>query len=493
MIDTQIKTIESAVTSSQPLSADPAPFDEFSTRSHPSIAPEIADRVRRLLLKWPSGMPIFLLQGKFLDAYREVLPYLELGFNSVINMILSMPDYVILIPRVGKGEYILQGIPIRTEECVDQLLPPPGEYIPSKRDVVISYAKQAIPTNWEFKVYIPLISNPDRFWVQIVGPMTSSALKDHLEEITELYDRMNRENKLDYLLNNPVEGHNCAAPYRTDGHYYRAKILKFPFPDQADVYYVDYGKHSRVPLGSLRQLRHGHMVLPAQAIACRLANVRPVDGVRWPAGSARRMKDLTNNLELFCKVQNVEPDETLSVHLYHSNSPSGVSINQALISCGIACYEDTANSSAFMGTFEKVQKFLLTSSSPDDLETQRNSDCLRLEQLKSQQRSVVSKGVDLQDTTAYDLYLTQLRHLASEIDEIESKLSDSSPSRSCKIYPLALPSPPRATQSQQGMPPLAALQLVGRGRVLQVGETSGVRPHSTYKGIGRGGKVSKLV
>ena len=332
--------IVSAVTSSQPLSADPAPFNEFATKSHPSIAPEIADRVRRLLLKWPSGMPIFLLQDKFLDAYREDLPYLELGFDSVFKIILSMPDYVILIPRVGKGVHMLQGIPIPPEECVDQLLPPPGGYIPSKRDVVISYAKQAIPTNWEFKVYIPFISNPDRFCVQIVGPITSSALEDHLEAITQLYDQMNIKNKLEYLLNNPVEGHNCAAPYKTDGYYYRAKILKIPFPDQAEEYYVDYGNESRVPLGSLRQLKHGHMVLPAQAIQCRLANVRPVDGVRWSAGSAGRMKDLTNNLELFCKVQNVEPDETLSVHLYHSNSESGVSINQALISCGIACYEE---------------------------------------------------------------------------------------------------------------------------------------------------------
>ena len=152
-----------------------------------------------------------------------------------------------------------------------------------------------------------------------------------------------------------------------------------------------------------------------------------------------------------------------------------------------------------MGTFEKVQKSLLTSTSPDDLDTRRNSDCLRLEQLKSQQRSVVSKGVDLQDATAYDLYLTQLRHLASEIDELENKLSDSSPSLSGQISPPtqltspALPSPPPATQSQQGMPPLAALQLVDRGRVVQVGETSGVRPQFRYKGIGRGGKMSDLV
>ena len=116
--------IVSAVASSHPLSADPALLEEFATKSHPSIAPEIADRVRKLLLKWPSGMPISLLQEKFLDAYREDLPYLELGFDDVFEMMISMPDYVILIPRVGhepsKGEYILQGIPIRTEECVDQ-------------------------------------------------------------------------------------------------------------------------------------------------------------------------------------------------------------------------------------------------------------------------------------------------------------------------------------------------------------------------------------
>ena len=652
------------------------PIEEFMPKSH-SIAPEISERVRNLLLKWPSGMPISLLKEKFLDAYREHLPYLELGFDEVYEMMISMPDYVLLIPRRGNdpsnSEYILQGIPACTEDCIDQVLPPPETFFPSKKDVIISYTKQPIPANWEFKVFVPFISNPDRFWIHIVGPMTSGALEDNLEEITKFYDKMNQGNKMEYLLNNPVEGHNCAAPFQKDGYYYRAKILKIPFPDQAEVYYVDYGNKSRVPLGSLRQLKNGHMVLPAQAIPCRLANVRPVDGIRWASGSAHKMKDLTNNIELFCKVQNIEPDDTLSVHLYRSQSEAGISINQSLITCGIACYEENntplnptracmtpeeshlilpfiisqpqvqnapypfppqqlpynqppphplplplplplpyphglsyypmqysypiqnqfafpfptshsyappypqppqpalqafipppvqpapstparprANlqlgsrllappppakptlpsaqdsyvyndrdnqilgqllkekenrvchgqehdSSAVMGTFEKVQKFLLTSTGPDELETQRKEDCLHLDKLKSDQQAVYSKGVNIKDKTAFDHYLTQLQNLASEIGELEIKLSDSPPSPCDQSIPPpqlnspVLLTPPPVTEAQQATSPLANLLLGGRGRVIQVGEASAVRPQFKYKGIGRGGKMSDLV
>ena len=663
--------IVSAVYSSDATSTDPVPIDEFISNSH-MIPPEISDRVRNLLLRWPSGMPISLLQEKFMDAYREPLPYLELGFVDVYEMMISIPDYVLLIPRNGNGnepsknDYILQGIPQcnDSEECIDQLLPQPQAYSPLKRDVMLSYSKQPIPNNWEFKVYVPFISNPDRFWIQIVGPMTSGALEDNLEEITKFFDMMNQENKLEYLLSNPVEGQNCAAPYQKDGYYYRSKILRIPFPDQAEVYYVDYGNKSRVPLGSLRQLKNGHMVLPAQAIPCRLANVRPVDGLRWATGSAHKMKDLTNNIELFCKVQNVEPDDTLSVHLYRSNSDNGISINHTLINCGIACYEEnntplnpsracmtpeesylihpyavptpqlqnmsyqfppqqlpynqpppplplpyphnvhyypmhypypgqnqftfsfppanpyappgppypqpplpptalvpppmqpppqaparpTANfqlasrlltpssppktilpslqdsyiyndrdnqilgellkekenrlceeepsSSEVMGTFEKVHKFLLTSTSPEEIQTQKNTDKLRLEQLKSQQQDIYSKGVDIKDRTAFDNYLTRLQNLAAEISELENKLSQSPTSPGCnsisspQLPPPTLPTPPLAVDTKQAitMPPLANLQLVGRGRISSV-----VRPQYKYKGIGRGGKMSDLV
>ena len=643
-----------------------------------SVDPEIASRVRKLLLKWPSGMPISLIQEKFHDTYREELPFLELGFDDVVDMMAAIPEYVELESKKNRlpnrMNYILYGIPLSTEECQDQMLPiPDRSNLPA--DVVISYTRQPIPATWDFLVYVPFVDNPDRFWIQLIRPLASVALEEVLLTMTKFYNELDCKIMSEFLLNNPGEGQNCAAPYLKDGYYYRAKILKIPCPDQAEVYYVDYGNRSKVPLGSLRRMRVSDMLLPAQAIECRLANVKPLDGVRWVSGSGYKLKMLVNDIELQCRVQNIESNDILSVHLSDPKSESSQSINNSLIECGIAYHEEnniplhpmrtcatpedtphllshnpsslpphvhgfpyqipppqlpyfqpplsvpfpnhmsvfpmhyqypqtqrsipnhmmlsypyqppiqdpqsfhtnfippppiipspatqqvplrptsnlprfvprfslppTSNQVQFtppppallvpplqgevthcndredqiiqewleekeipthtqqfkqpphMNTFEKVQKFLSTSSDPDQLQQQKIADRLRIQQLTRERESLVGKGVNTSDKAAFNSYLSDLNKITCELDELEIRLSDiHSPT---DITPLTLPSLPSISSPITEFvpalsPPIAPA--VGRGRSVQLMEDNRSRMKFKYKGIGRGGKMSDLI
>ena len=322
------------------------PLTSESRYSHSRVDPDIGKRVRILLQDWPSGMPHHLITDKYRNRYRDHLPVLELGFRDSLDMMLDIPDFVRVTPwntDPRKTYYILSDVPLM-DEAVNEVGSMDGDIDPIELspydELDIPFEKQPIPASWEFNVYLPFISNPDKFWIQIVGLKTSSVTEVMLEEMTKFYTNLKPSSVPRYRIAHPQEGQSCAAPYQRDNCYYRAKVLKIPYPDQAEVSYVDYGNKSRVPIGSLRRIELGRMILPAQAIRCRLANVRPTNGTQWPSGSADLLKDLANDSELFCRVQNIEPDDTLSVDLYNPRSDSGESLNKLLIARGIAVRVD---------------------------------------------------------------------------------------------------------------------------------------------------------
>ena len=71
----------------------------------------------------------------------------------------------------------------------------------------------------------------------------------------------------------------CCTVYSNDGYWYRAELSGLPSPDIAEVTYIDYGNSGQVPRESLRRPKPHYLALPAQAIRCRLANVKPAGSV----------------------------------------------------------------------------------------------------------------------------------------------------------------------------------------------------------------------
>ena len=71
----------------------------------------------------------------------------------------------------------------------------------------------------------------------------------------------------------------CCSIFNNDGYWYRAEIVAIPTFDIVEVHYVDYGNSAQVPLASVRRPKAHYLILPAQSINCRLANLRPAGSV----------------------------------------------------------------------------------------------------------------------------------------------------------------------------------------------------------------------
>ena len=82
------------------------------------------------------------------------------------------------------------------------------------------------------------------------------------------------------------EGEIVACRFTQDDHFYRARILSLiPENHEVLVFYVDYGNREWVSESSIRQMVPQFMLLPFQAIECRMP-LKPVgSGMTWSSKS----------------------------------------------------------------------------------------------------------------------------------------------------------------------------------------------------------------
>uniref|UniRef100_A0A8B9FEW3 RNA helicase n=1 Tax=Amazona collaria TaxID=241587 RepID=A0A8B9FEW3_9PSIT len=113
------------------------------------------------------------------------------------------------------------------------------------------------------------------------------------------------------LMDLPVSPHPemvCLAPFThlEDGGYCRARIL-YVCGDSAEVFFVDYGNRSKVPLKKLKKIPSSLEELPFQALEFKICKMRPsakslVCGERWSYSASQRFASLVNGSALLVKV-----------------------------------------------------------------------------------------------------------------------------------------------------------------------------------------------
>ena len=91
-------------------------------------------------------------------------------------------------------------------------------------------------------------------------------------------------------LRSPVVGTYCAAPYSSDGSWYRGR-LKDVTSKGVSVHYIDYGNTDQVEVEKLRELDPEFLGMPAQALKCQLSSLTPVSG-QWSGESAAMFHEL---------------------------------------------------------------------------------------------------------------------------------------------------------------------------------------------------------
>ncbi|XP_072720878.1 ATP-dependent RNA helicase TDRD9 isoform X2 [Ciconia boyciana] len=180
------------------------------------------------------------------------------------------------------------------------------------------------------------------------------------------------------LMDLPVSPHPelvCLAPFThlEHGGYYRARIL-YVCGDFAEVFFVDYGNRSKVPLKKLKEIPSCLRELPFQALEFKICKIRPsakslVCGERWSYSASQRFASLVNGYTLLVKVYSLV-HSVLHVDVFrYSRCKELVNIRDVLIE---ECYAELAEES---------------------YESQQNHDLLKglfLDQVKKEEKMPVS-------------------------------------------------------------------------------------------------------
>ncbi|NXQ12103.1 TDRD1 protein, partial [Peucedramus taeniatus] len=182
----------------------------------------------------------------------------------------------------------------------------------------------------EFSGVVSHIQNPDTFFCQ---RMQSARQLAELEaSLNEYCGKIPSSPSFC-----PAAGNVCCAQFTEDNLWYRAAVTAYPSEDTVLVDYMDYGNSDSLPLTRLRPIIPSLMDLPAQAIRCSLAGVKPPLGT-WTSEGISYMKKLVKDKVLTVKVVDKESSKSV-VELTDASGTPVISVSRLLIEEGFAADE----------------------------------------------------------------------------------------------------------------------------------------------------------
>ncbi|NXT33693.1 TDRD1 protein, partial [Pelecanoides urinatrix] len=135
----------------------------------------------------------------------------------------------------------------------------------------------------------------------------------------------------------PAAGNVCCAQFTEDNLWYRAAVIAYVSEDTVLVGYIDYGNFEVLPLTRLRPMIPRIMDLPAQAIRCTLAGVKPPLGA-WTSKAISFMKQLVKDKVFTVKVVDKESYRSV-VELVDASVTPVINISIHLMEKGCAAEE----------------------------------------------------------------------------------------------------------------------------------------------------------
>ncbi|NXJ77173.1 TDRD5 protein, partial [Trogon melanurus] len=138
-------------------------------------------------------------------------------------------------------------------------------------------------------VLVGFIVSPSQFYINVCSRETPYELQDMMFEMRHLYSYKLVSDRYIMPESSVRPGQLCCI--MVANWWYRVIIHRVINDQEVEVFYADYGNLEIVRKSCLRFLKWCYLKLPAQAIPCSLAGVKPVEDT-WPNAATRLFKQL---------------------------------------------------------------------------------------------------------------------------------------------------------------------------------------------------------
>uniref|UniRef100_A0A8C0HMW6 Tudor domain-containing protein 1 n=1 Tax=Buteo japonicus TaxID=224669 RepID=A0A8C0HMW6_9AVES len=217
--------------------------------------------------------------------------------------------------------------------AVDVVLPDCGTYLVvwvKKTTTIDKSYCVSVCIGDAFSGVVSCVQNPEEFFCQQIH--NACQLAELQVSLNEHCDRFPSSPAF-----HPAAGNVCCAQFTEDNLWYRAAVIAYVSEDTVLVGYIDYGNCEVLPLTRLRPMIPRLMDLPAQAIRCTLAGVKPPLGA-WTSKAICFMNQLVKDKVFTVKVVDKESYKSV-VELVDASVTPVMNISSHFIEKGCAAQE----------------------------------------------------------------------------------------------------------------------------------------------------------
>ncbi|XP_042530613.1 tudor domain-containing protein 5 isoform X5 [Dipodomys spectabilis] len=228
-------------------------------------------------------------------------------------------------------------------------------------------------------VFVEYIVSPSQFYIRIYSRDSSELLEDMMIEMRRCYSNQlvsDRYIMPEYFIQ---PGHLCCVKISEDKWWYRVIIHRILGKKEVEVFYPDFGNIGIVQKSSLRFLKCCYTKLPAQAIPCSLAWVRPIEE-HWTSQAILQFQKLCG-LKPLVGVVNEYIDGILNIFLCDTSSNEDIYFHHVLKTEGhaIICRENVpskqdVNNEKSLSDLKSVPMELLNDSEFNPLKTHKSCE-----------------------------------------------------------------------------------------------------------------------
>ncbi|XP_067388495.1 tudor domain-containing protein 5 isoform X2 [Emydura macquarii macquarii] len=367
-----------------------------------TVSSELKEKIRVVAAQHPEGLLASKLPAKFEAHFKEKLSVKDLGFLNVMEFVGALNDILHVEYKEDKQDWLVFDLESKCladdeqskdEICLsDSLTPSPGaselkvfswdflsensEDLGLKRSKVFNVVKKmekpyldveeqqlareivepeippdavqdrslyclpVLDSSTLVGVFVEFIVSPSQFYIRIYSQETSEMLEDMMIEMRRCYSNKNVSDRYVMPEASVQPGHLGCVRISEDKWWYRVVVHQVLNKWEVEVFFLDFGNLGIVQKSCLRFLKCCYSKLPAQAIPCSLAWVKPIEE-HWTTNAILRFRKLCS-LKPLVGVVDEYVNGILHLFLCDTTSDEDIYIHQVLRAEGhaVICREN---------------------------------------------------------------------------------------------------------------------------------------------------------